>query len=88
MSTMNQIYQQIAKESEYSEPMIKAVIEHTFAWLRLQLIEIPNDKILFTGLGTFKLLKSKMQKALDAGNLSKADEAKTKKLLNKYFKND
>lgn len=83
---MNQIYQQAAKETEYSPQQIKAVMDHTFAWLRLQMTDVTHNKVLINGLGTFKLLESKMRKALKSKRLSQEDRKKTEQLLEKFFK--
>ena len=85
---MKQIYQRVAAQTGYSQEQVKSVVEHTFAWLRHQMSEVTSDKILFTYFGTFKLLKSKLNKALKAKNLSKRDRAFTEQLLDKYFKKD
>ena len=61
-------------------------MDHVFAWLRLEMTELNHDKLLLNGLGTFKLLESKLKKALKAKRLSKADRAKTEQLLDKFFK--
>lgn len=85
MSSMNQIYQRVANDTGHSPETVKKVVEHMFTWLRAQLSEITSDKIMVTGLGTFKLLESKMRKALKAKNLTKQDRELTEQLLNKYF---
>lgn len=88
MSIMNLIYQRAAAKLGIDEATVRDVGEHSFAWLRLRMsnLDIETDKILYTGLGTFKLMTSKMRKTLDRGRLSKEDKEKTITLLNKFDK--
>tara|TARA_R110002167_G_scaffold347782_2_gene558776 strand:+ start:1294 stop:1602 length:309 start_codon:yes stop_codon:yes gene_type:complete len=58
------IYKKVEEELNISEHIIETVLKHKYSWLRKQLIEMKNIRVLDNNFGTFYVPEGKIKKYL------------------------
>jgi len=63
------IITKIAEDLKQDRELVANTMKHVTRWLKIQMSNPSNDKILFNGLGTFSILPGKVKAAIKRGNI-------------------